>query len=239
MLVITDFTRPAAIVFDLDGTLADTFDHMVECFVVALEPRLGRRLSAAEIIAQFGPGSGTERIIIDYFAGGDDPESLERYYACYAADHNRVQLFPGIADALTICHDAGIPLGLMTGKGRATTEITLAKLGIRERFAVIVTGDEATRPKPDPMGPLLTLAGLRVAPASAIFVGDTRSDALGSRAAGMRAILAAWNNPADATYVAATYHPDAVFHTGVAFAAWLRELLGATEDTATGARYVG
>ena len=224
-------TRPDAIVFDLDGTLADTFSLMADGFAVALEPRLGRRVTYTEVTEKF-IGGGTERQILDEFVGYEDPEALQRYLAFYADQHHTVTLFPGIADALAACAATHLPLGLMTGKGRATAEITLAKLGIRHYFDVVITGDEATRPKPDPMGPLLALAALGIAPERSLFIGDTRADVRAGQVAGMHTIVVGWNNRHEAEETVALYHPDAAFYDSIEFSAWLRTLLGA-QDTAS------
>ncbi len=224
-------SRPDAVIFDLDGTLADTFAYMLECFAAAMEPDLGRRISREDMLAQFQLGF-TEPVIINTLSGFDNPAAAERYFAGYAAGHDRVQLFPGVADALAVCHAADVKLGVMTGKSRITAELTLKQLGVRDYFSVVVSGDEATRPKPDPMGLRIALTALDIVPEHAIFVGDTRADVRAARAAGMGSILAAWNDPADAAEVAALYPPDAVFASGDELAEWLRDLLGIAEPSA-------
>jgi pyrophosphatase PpaX len=224
-------SRPDAVIFDLDGTLANTFSYMLECFASALEPDLGRNISREEMLAQFQLGF-TEPVIINELSGFDNPAAAERYFAGYAAAHDRVQLFPGVADALAACHAAGVKLGVMTGKSRLTAELTLRQLEVRDYFGVVVSGDEATRPKPDPMGLRLALSALAVAPEHAIFVGDTRADVRAARAAGTGAVLCAWNNPDDAAEVAALYPPDAIFASGDDLAEWLRKLLDVAELSA-------
>src|SRR5581483_1929023 len=105
-----------ALVFDLDGTLADTFAHLADCFAVALEPRLGRRLSPAEVYATFGPGAGTERAILAQLGGARDEAVAEAFYQHYAARHaHSARLFPGVPEALALARARGLRLGVLTG----------------------------------------------------------------------------------------------------------------------------
>lgn len=217
--------RVAAVIFDLDGTLADTFDYMVSCFAPTLEPLLHQRLTRAEIVPLFGPGAGTEYQILDQLAGKHVPELYPHYQQLYDANLGSMTLFPGIAEAIAVCREVKIKLGLMTGKGRPSAIATLTHFGLIDAFDVIITGDEATRPKPDPMGVQLALDALQVPARAAIFIGDSRADVLAGQAAGTRTVLGAWHNPTDAAEVAALYHPDVVLPTGHALAAWLRATL--------------
>lgn len=217
--------RLAAVIFDLDGTLVDTIAFMADGMALALEARLGRRITLDEFLAQIGPGAGTEQHILRTLGGGDDPAAYAQFLDWYAREHVRVQLFPGMAAAIRLCQQAGVPLGIMTGKGRATAEITLREVGLLEAFAVIVTGDEATRPKPDPLGLHIALAALAVDPRATLFCGDTRADVLAGQAAGTLTGLCAWHHPTDAAEVAARFHPDQVFATGDDLVAWLHGAL--------------
>jgi pyrophosphatase PpaX len=223
--MLADSWRPTAVIFDMDGTIIDSFDYMTEIFALTLEEQLGRRLTRAEVVGTFGPGAGTEYDIIDGFAGGPSPELHRRYQEHYDAALDQLQLFPGIAEAVTLCYDAGLPVALMTGKGRPSAVATLRHFDLLEYFTAIVTGDEAIRPKPDPMGVELALAEMGAVAATTIFIGDSRADIGAGRAAGVRTILAAWHQPDDAAEVAALYHPDLVLARSEDLASWLRAAL--------------
>jgi phosphoglycolate phosphatase-like HAD superfamily hydrolase len=82
---------------------------------------------------------------------------------------------------------------MLTGKGRRSTLITLDALGVTPLLDVVVTGDEAPAPKPDPRGLLLALHQLRVPPARAVYVGDSLADGGAARAAGCRFAAALWD----------------------------------------------
>ncbi len=190
-------TLPAplrALVFDLDGTLADTFNHLADCFATALEPNLGRRVRPEEVFSRFGLWAGPEISILADLAGGHYPEVVEAFYQVYQERHPRaVRLFPGIAEVIDAAQKRGLRLGLLTGKGRRATEITLEQLGIRQHFTTLMTGDDAPFPKPHPDGLLLVLRALEAETSEALFVGDSRADVGAGRAAGVFTAWAGWN----------------------------------------------
>jgi pyrophosphatase PpaX len=220
-----EIARPVAIIFDLDGTLVDTFAHMADSFAIALADELGRQLTLEEFYSQIGPGAGTEPQILNHFAGREAPELFEKYCAYHDSHPEKMPLFPGVAPMLHMCRAAGVKLGIMTGKSRITTLTTLAHGGILDVFDAIISGDEAVRPKPDPMGLELALSALKVKSDHTIYVGDSLADVLAGKAASMATILAGWNRPADAAKTAEQTCPDAFFYSVDDLSIWLSDLL--------------
>ena len=102
-------------------------------------------------------------------------------------------IFDGITELLDELQNRGAPMGIMTGKGRDTADITLAELGWADRFKSVVTGDEVARPKPDPEGPLLVARELGIAPRECVFIGDSPADIQAGKSAGMRTVWAGWH----------------------------------------------
>ena len=93
-------------------------------------------------------------------------------------------LFPDVAETLSVLHDKGIPLGLVTNKPTPFVAPLLEALDIAKYFSVIVGGDDVQNKKPHPE-PLLLVAGkLSLTPAELLFVGDSRNDILAAKAAG-------------------------------------------------------
>lgn len=177
-----------ALVIDLDGTLADTFAAMQGAFSTVA----GRELDAEELLRLFGPGAGTEAAILATL-GVADEAALERWYAHYGAAHGDLAPFPGMRETLVEARVRGLRTGMMTGKGRRSTLITLDALGVTDLLDAVITGDEAVRPKPDPMGLLLVLDTLGVPPERAVYIGDSLADAGAARAAGARIAAALWD----------------------------------------------
>jgi len=186
--------RPLAVIFDLDGTLADTFPLIVSAWNAAMRAPMGRDYAAEEVIARFGPPEW--KMVADELAGHNmDPHgALEKFHTHYEAMHDVVAPFEGVDGMLDAIARAGLPMGVMTGKGRKTLDITLSRLGWTGAFASTVTGDETEQPKPDPEGVLKVASELGVAPESCVYVGDSPADMRAGKAAGMATIAAAWHS---------------------------------------------
>jgi pyrophosphatase PpaX len=102
-------------------------------------------------------------------------------------------VFEGIAELLAALKEIGLPMGVMTGKGRRTADITLRQLGWDAVFGAVITGDEAKSQKPAPDG-LLQVAGmLGASPGRCLWVGDSPADMKAGKAAGMFTLAAGWH----------------------------------------------
>src|ERR1700754_1098175 len=91
----------SAIIFDLDGTLVDTFEMIVAAFNAAISPVTGKTYSDAEVISRFGiPDSQMIRRELAPFDKDLAERAVEVYHAYYAQNHGGVCLFPGIEPLL-------------------------------------------------------------------------------------------------------------------------------------------
>jgi 2-phosphoglycolate phosphatase len=181
-----------AIIFDLDGTLADTFPMIVAAWNAAVSPHTGKKYSDTEVIARFG--NPDPQMIREALTGDAADEADRVYHAYYAANHDAVKPFDGISELLSELRRRGIPLGLMTGKGRRSAKITLTKLGWADVFGAVVTGEDVTKQKPEPDGPLLAARTLGVSPKDCAFIGDSPADIGAAQAAGMVSVAAGWHS---------------------------------------------
>lgn len=184
--------RAASLVlFDLDGTLADTAPDLA---AAANAMRAARGLPA-QPLAQLRPqASQGARGLLGHAFGvvPADPgfdalrdEFLDRYEAALCV-HTR--LFDGIAALLAALAADGRRWGIVTNKvARFTGPLTRA-LGLADGAACIVSGDSTAQPKPHPAPLLYAAAQAGVPPASAIYVGDDLRDVLAGRAAGMATV---------------------------------------------------
>lgn len=210
---------PKAIVFDLDGTLLDTYRLIFDSFNYAWAFR-GVKLSDAEIEARFGP---PEQGVIQGVIGEEWPEGLGRFHQYYQENHDRViKLAPYWEQALSILKSKGYPLGLFTGKGEEATKITLACTGLAEYFDSILTGTEVSCVKPDPEGILITAERFGVKPEEIIYVGDTWVDIRAARTAGAKSVLSSLYHSPDERGL--KLNPDWVVKTVEELQAWTTEL---------------
>lgn len=184
---------PRAVIFDLDGTLADTFSLIVTAWNAAMEKPLGRRFEPAEVISRFGvPDAAMIRRELQELPETIE-EAIETYFHHYATRHDVVRPFSGITEMLHTLRDCKMPLGVMTGKGRRATEITLRELGWQGIFGSVITGEHVTEQKPHPEGVLRAARELGAEPARCVFVGDSPADIKAGQAAGMVTVAAAWH----------------------------------------------
>lgn len=183
--------RTRAIIFDVDGTLVDTYRLYMESYRRALTPELGFAPSDEQILAH-RPVS--ERGLLRGWVADDRLEAchaaLRRHYAeLHAALAEG--FYDGVREMLAALRSAGIPLGVVTSKGREAWEVTTRHLDLGD-FAVVITEDDVAEPKPHPAGLLAAAAVLRVDPAEAVYIGDSTGDLRAGRAAGMPFGAALW-----------------------------------------------
>jgi 2-phosphoglycolate phosphatase len=184
-----------AMLFDLDGTLADTAPDLA---AAANAMRVARGLEPIGLdrlrpMASHG-ARGLLKVAFDKAPADADYEALrveflDRYEAALAV-HSK--LFAGMDDVLDALEARGLAWGIVTNKAMRFTEPLAALLGLANRAGAIVGGDSTPFTKPHP-GPLLHAAELLDIPASeCIYVGDDLRDMAAGHAAGMRTVAAAW-----------------------------------------------
>jgi phosphoglycolate phosphatase len=178
------------IVYDLDGTLADTAEDLV----ATLNHLLGREGLAPLPVESAGSllGAGARALIVRGFAAAGrslDPQEIEAlfadyltYYSAHIAD--RTRLYPGVEEALTVFARAGWRQAVCTNKIESLAKLLITKLGIAERFAFICGQDTFGIAKPDPRPLLETIAASGGSGKRAIMVGDSETDIKTARAAG-------------------------------------------------------
>lgn len=212
--------RFSTLIFDLDGTLADTLPLIYEAFNDAFEPITGKIMTPEEIRGLFGPPDNY--VIRDAVAPEQRQAAIDRYVATYSRRHrDLVELFDGMDRLLADLQAQEAKLAVVTGKSRQTALMTLDLLGVLDRFDVVYAGDDVERQKPDPMAVQLVLnACAQGDPSSAAMIGDSAADVIAGKRAGIETIGVLWGSPDHTDLLAAG--PDIVCGS----VAELREALG-------------
>ena len=177
------------VMFDMDGTIADTHPLCLAAFRAALAATGGREYTEAEITATYGP---SEEGCLKTLVGDRAGEALVTYLEYYQTHHKRLcpAPFPGIPEVFDLVRARGAALALVTGKCAPSLALDLAAFGLEERFQVIKTGHPEGADKPADMRAALRELGL--GPGEAVYVGDAPSDIASARAAGLPILAAAW-----------------------------------------------
>lgn len=181
------------IIFDIDGTLTSTNELIFATFNHIAQKYENKTYTDEEIIAMFGP---PEDVILKEKFNGDKYENVyQDYYNFYRENHPRMaDLYPGIVDILSTLKSKKIITAIFTGKGRKTTQITLEILGIKSYFDMIITGDDVTAHKPSPEGILRFLDKFKLSKNEVLMVGDSISDIISAREAGVEIASVVWDS---------------------------------------------
>lgn len=185
-------TSPQVILFDLDGTLVDT--------IALLLASMRHAFTATGLVtptdAAWTAGIGTP-LATQFREFVQDDATVARLVAAYRAYQHEHH------DAFTRCYD-GIPalvrrleerghqIGIVTSKADHLADRALAWVGLAGHVDVVIGADSVERHKPHPEPVLVALERLGVAPADAIFVGDSPHDVAAGNAAGVRTIGVTW-----------------------------------------------
>lgn len=181
------------ILFDLDGTLADTAPDLAYALNEVLVEQ-GREPLPYEHIRPAVSHGALALLRLGFGFAPDDPclpPLRQRLIDIYRANLTRgTRLFPGMAELLETVEGRGMRWGVVTNKPGFLTEPLLAELGLRERAAAVVSGDTLSVNKPDPAPMLLACTQAGSQPAQCVYVGDAERDVLAGRNAGMTTLVA-------------------------------------------------
>ncbi|MEM7507584.1 MAG: HAD-IA family hydrolase [Pseudomonadota bacterium] len=188
-----------AVIFDLDGTLADTAGDLLAAANAALAPEGMALLDPVEDRPVAGRG-GRAMIRRSIAKQGNDPDStamvaltdalyprlLEAYGARLAEE---THLYDGVVPCLDLLEDAGWKLGICTNKPERLALALMEELGVLHRFGALLGADTLPVRKPDPEHLVETCRRIGADPARAILIGDTETDLRTARNAQIPCIL--------------------------------------------------
>ncbi|MCR2823559.1 HAD family hydrolase [Lederbergia panacisoli] len=180
-----------AIIFDFDGTLADTLPVCFYAFQAVFKEFDNIEVTSEEIKAMFGPSE--TGIIRENLKDSNYDKAIEIYYEKYIEKHR--ELVPDneeINNLLLLLKREGYKLGIVTGKASRSLLISLECLNMNDLFDVIITGDDVEKPKPHPEGINKALAHLNLRNTEAVFLGDSDADILAGKQANVHTIGIQW-----------------------------------------------
>ena len=223
--VAGDRTAPAGarhprfpvVLFDLDGTLADTIPLIVASYQHAFRSVLGEEVDEARARAWIG------RPLLAALVEErpDHGHELDRVYREWnlANTSRLIRRYDGIPELLALLADAGVRTAVATSKRRGTARLALEAVGIDGAVDVVAALEDTTLHKPaaDPL--LHAAATLGVDPGDCVYVGDATVDVLAARAAGMSSVAVTWGAGERQALLAAG--PDALVDTVAELGAYL------------------
>ena len=182
------------VVFDLDGTLADTSADLLaaanSCFRGLGH---GNVLTSADTLTAFHGGRAMLRLGYSRLGGCTEAEVDAQYpvlLAAYAkAIDTHTTLYPGAVKAVISLRDAGFALAICTNKPEGLAETLTQRLGIRSLFGALIGADTLPVRKPDPAPLYEAIARVGGSPDRALLIGDTQTDRDTGLAAGIPVAL--------------------------------------------------
>lgn len=192
------------VVFDLDGTLADTSGDLIAaanaCFrdmgegdVLDAKTDAGTALKGGRAMLRLG---------MERLGRADDAETIDRYYPMLLEAYGReidthTVLYPGAMEAVEALKAAGYRVAICTNKPEGLAHTLLTKLGVRDAFGAMVGADTLAIRKPDPEHLFETARRAGGDPVLCLLVGDTNTDRETARAAGVPCVLVSFGPSGD------------------------------------------
>ncbi|MFD6439592.1 pyrophosphatase PpaX [Peribacillus sp. NPDC060186] len=192
------------LLFDLDGTLINTIELIIDSFTKTLDHYFPEQFKREDIIPFIGP------TLVDTFSSIDS-ERVDEMIAFYR-EHNwknhdlLVTQYEGVFETIQTLKQSGYKLAVVTTKKRDVVEKGLRLSKLDQFFEVVVTLDDVEKAKPDPEPLVKALKQLGSAPEEAIMVGDSYHDILGGKNTGTKTAGVAWS--IRGREFLESYHPD-------------------------------
>ncbi|PIC63095.1 pyrophosphatase PpaX [Sporosarcina sp. P13] len=178
------------LLFDFDGTLADTNELIISSFRHVLDEHFPGRYERSDILPFIGP---TLHETFSSIAFDKTEQLIHEYREWNIANHDAIVTeFEGVTETLRQLHAQGVKMAVVSTKKRDMVERGLNLLGITKYFETVIGLDDITNPKPNPEPLVLALKRLDSTPEEALMIGDNFHDILGGQNAGVRTAAVAW-----------------------------------------------
>ncbi len=183
-----------AVVFDLDGTLLDTLEDLKDSVNAALT-EYGLPERTIEEVRAF-VGNGIRNLIMRSVPGGETHPDFENVFDFFKQHYrancaNKTAPYEGIMELIEALSSRGIAMAIVSNKFDAGVKVLNEKF-FAQYISVALGELPGIKRKPDPETVVMALQQLGVAPADAIYVGDSDVDIVTARNAGLRSVVVTW-----------------------------------------------
>lgn len=205
-----------SVIFDQDGTVADTLPLIANAVRNTLVLLSGKDVPIEKIVAFFGPSE--DGVMRKMF-----PEQPQKAFEIYLEQYNEIHdeicpaPFSGVKDLVRTISSNGVSVSMVTGKCRQATEISLKKFGLYDYFEYLETGSPEGSDKVNGIGRVIKKLGIDKS--ECLYVGDEPSDIRLCRSAGIPIASAAWASTAQPD-ILSEMNPGMVFNTIGDFKKW-------------------
>ncbi|MCG5501276.1 HAD family hydrolase [Ectothiorhodospira lacustris] len=211
------------VLFDLDGTLADTAPDMYAA-LIALQREQGVPALPFEVVRNQVSHGGAALVRLAFpDAQGDQFETLrQRFLILYSEHHlcHETRLFPGMDALLQAIENLGLNWGIVTNKPAWLTDPLVRAMNLHRRAVTVISGDTTPQRKPHPLPMLLACEQAACRPAQCLYVGDAERDIQAGRAAGTHTLIALYGY-IDETQAPTTWGADAAIDHPEQILPWL------------------
>ncbi|MBU3160013.1 pyrophosphatase PpaX [Clostridium frigoris] len=192
------------ILFDMDGTLLDTNELIIQSFKYTYKKHLNRLVDSEDIIKHFGEILNDT---MDKEFGDKSEVAIKTYRDFQNINFDKlISINEGVKEGVKELHSLGYKLGIVTSRFRYSAIKGLKLFGLMDYFDVIIAADDTELHKPDPTPAFMALKIMDGKPEETMLVGDTQFDILCAKNAGIISAIVGWSAlPID---VIRKYEPD-------------------------------
>lgn len=178
-----------AVIFDFDGTLFDTNDMIIESFTYTLKKVLGRDMSPDELYNVWGRPLKEQ---MERYGKDNCQELVKTYRDYYHQLSDKLKTFPNALEIIDLLKERGYYVGILTNKGKGGLIDGLEMFNLMDKIDVYLSKDDLINPKPDIEGFIKIMDKLKVKSDEVLMVGDSPSDIIGGKNAGIKTVLVSY-----------------------------------------------
>jgi pyrophosphatase PpaX len=197
------------LLFDLDGTLLDTNELIIQSFKYTSKKYLNQEMPREHIIKTFGEilQETMEREFGEYAE-----EALKTYRSFQGQNfYDYIMTYTGVKETIQKLYKKGYKMGVVTSRLRESTVRGLKHFDLYRYFECIISANDTDKHKPDPTPALMALDKMKGKPEEAVLIGDSPFDILCAKNAGILSVAVGWSALPRELYM--QHNPDYVIES--------------------------